>query len=87
MKNSCYVTMLNDLNEEVEFSVDYEYTAEKDPYGTGDSPTAYLITWARVSLDGNNITSFLRDDTLDYIDEMVYDDILSYFGESDDGVD
>lgn len=80
MQNSCYVTMLNDLNEEVEFSVDYEYTVEKDPYGTGDSPTAYLITCGRVSLDGNDITSFLSDETLDYIDDRVYDDILSYRG-------
>lgn len=75
MKNSCYVTMLNDLNEVVEVSVDYEYFVEKDPYGTGDSPTAYVITCCRVSLDGNDITSFLTDETLEYIDEQVYDDI------------
>ena len=81
MKNSCYVTMLNDLNEEVEFSVDYEYSIEKDPYGTGDSPTAYVITCCSVSLDGYDITSFLTDETLEYIDEQVYDDILTYVGE------
>ena len=78
MNDSCYVIMLNDLNEEVEFTVDYSYSVEKDPYGTGDVPTKYTVDEFTVSHQGGDVTSFLSPSTLDYVEWKIHDDIQPF---------
>lgn len=34
--------------------VDYEHTVEKDPYGTGDSPTAHYVDIVAIYLDDSS---------------------------------
>ena len=73
---STYV-QFNDGTQDFNFSVDFSYRckAERDPYGTGDSPTGYevdvYINSVTLQHDPNGIElfDFLDVATLDIVDE------------------
>lgn len=60
--------------DDVEFDVYYDVEIEKDPYGTGDSPTSLVIDIHEIELAGSviDITPFISTWTYDHI----YDEVL-----------
>lgn len=57
----------------IELDVFYEYESERDPLGTGDSPTAHYIdvTAVETHTDVIDIMILLSDDVLDEIHQEI----------------
>lgn len=53
--------------------VNYRHSKEKDPYGTGDSPTAHYVDIVSIYLNDSNHDVY--DLFYDYIDEIT-DEII-----------
>lgn len=59
-----------------DIEVEYEHSTEKDPYGTGDSPTTHYIDICGVYLDGckQNVID-LFEPYLDRIEDNILSEI------------
>lgn len=59
---------------DIDFYVYYSVEIQKDPYGTGDSPTSYDIDINEVSLPGDvtNLIECLSS----YVIDTIYDKLL-----------
>lgn len=57
----------------VDLLVYYTYHVEHDPYGTGDSPTSYDVSIARVEVAGSDadIYCILSNEALGDIEERI----------------
>jgi hypothetical protein len=59
----------------IELDVIYECDIEKDPYGTGDSPTIYSVTIHSVELTDStqNIEELLSKRVMDALEGLIID--------------
>lgn len=55
-----------------DIEVEYDYESEKDPYGTGDSPTAHYVDILGIYLDGcKRDVKDLFEHKLDDIEDLI----------------
>lgn len=59
----------------ITFHVYYDIETERDPYGTGDSPTLHYININEIEI--GNDTQNVYDILPDYIIELIENEILS----------
>jgi len=59
--------------DDVDLTVYYTYDVEQDPYGTGDSPTSYDVTIARVEVAASDadIYCLLSNEALHDIEQQI----------------
>lgn len=59
--------------DDVDLTVYYTYEVEQDPYGTGDSPTSYDVSIARVEVAGTDadIYCLLSNEALHDIEQQI----------------
>ena len=59
----------------IEFNVYYTYSEEKDPLGTGDSPTAYYIEidFIEAGDDTQNLIDIMPNSVLEKIENILLD--------------
>lgn len=59
--------------DNVNFDIYYEATVERDPYGTGDSPSSVEldIKSIEVGVDTQNLMPFLSDYTTESIEQLI----------------
>lgn len=57
----------------IELDVYYTYESERDPYGTGDSPTAHYVDIIAVEVSDStvNIMDLLSDNDLNDIEQEI----------------
>lgn len=63
-------------NREVEVwgvtaEVDYDFEEERDPYGTGDSPSLCNVIINTITIGGVDLTDLLVDSFLDKLEEEI----------------
>lgn len=90
MATASIYSQFNDGAQEFKFSVDFSYTCkvERDPYGTGDSPTRYDVdvTLDSVTLqsdtEGVELLDFLSATVIELIEQDCIDYVIK--GEQDE---
>lgn len=57
--------------QDVEFDVYYEFSSERDPLGTGDSPTAFYVEVKEILAVKGNLTDLLTSEVLGEINDEI----------------
>ena len=57
--------------QDVEFDVYYEFSSERDPLGTGDSPTAFYVEVKEILAVRGNLTDLLTSEVLSEINDEI----------------
>ena len=57
----------------INLDVYYDYSVERDPYGTGDSPTAYIVEINSIEIgnDTQNVIDIMPNSVLEKIEEKI----------------
>lgn len=60
----------------IELDVYYSYESEKDPYGTGDSPTAHYVEIIAIEPEDStvDITDLLSDRVIERIEQEIIEE-------------
>lgn len=61
----------------VDFEVFYSLTSDKDPYGTGDSPTQYYLDVHAIAIEPIPESVDLKDHLSDWVIEYIESKIIS----------
>lgn len=58
---------------DIKLDVYYSYESERDPYGTGDSPTAHYVEIIAIEVDDSttDITDLLSDRAIEFIEQEI----------------
>ena len=75
MTKAWYEATVFDHDDEIIVDCLVDTYAERDPYGTGDSPTQYMIDVVKVTHDGNDY------EWTDQQEEDIIEQVMEYLAE------